>query len=97
MGFLAPYRFVEACRILIGFNLSLLPTKTGELRRATEALFELWKSGRIRPVTGPRFDFAQLPEAHRALASRSTTGKVIIEVNKLRDESGRLSGSQDVS
>src|SRR6266545_1510055 len=83
MGLLIPYRFVETCRTLIGFNLSLLPTKTGELRRAAEALFDLWKSGRIRPVTGPRFDFTQLPEAHQVLASRSTTGKVLIEVRKI--------------
>jgi NADPH:quinone reductase len=78
MGLLAPYHFVETCRTLIGFNLSLLPTKTGELRRAAETLFDLWKSARIRPILGPRFDFARLPEAHQALASRSTTGKVLI-------------------
>jgi NADPH2:quinone reductase len=81
MGLLAPYRFVQSCRTLIGFNLSLLPTKTGELRRAAESLFDLWRSGRVRPILGPRFDFARLPEAHRSLASRSTTGKLLIEVS----------------
>jgi NADPH2:quinone reductase len=80
MGLLAPYRFVTTCRTLIGFNLSLLPTKTDELGRASQGLFDLWKSGRIHPILGPRFDFARLPDAHRALASRSTTGKVVIEV-----------------
>ncbi len=82
MGLLAPYRFVETCRTLIGFNLSLLPSRTGELRRAAQGLFDLWKSGRIRPILGPRFDFARLPEAHRALAGRSTTGKVVIGVSE---------------
>jgi NADPH2:quinone reductase len=80
MGLLAPYRLVQSCRTLIGFNLSLLPTKTGELRRAAAGLFDLWKSGRIRPILGPRFDFARLPQAHEALAGRSTTGKVLIRV-----------------
>ncbi len=80
MGLLAPYRFVQSCRTLIGFNLSLLPAKTGELRRAAEGIFDLWKSGRIRPILGPRFDFADLPRAHEALASRSTIGKVLISV-----------------
>ena len=80
MGFLAPFRFVETCRTLIGFNLGLLPSKTGELRRAAQGLFDLWRAGRIHPVLGPRFDFARLPEAHRALAGRSTTGKVVIQV-----------------
>ncbi len=53
MGLLAPYLFVQTCRTLIGFNLSLLPTKTDELRRAAQALFDLWKSARIRPILGP--------------------------------------------
>lgn len=80
MGLLAPFRFVETCRTLIGFNLSLLPSKAGELRRAAQGLFDLWKSGRIHPILGPRFEFARLPEAHRALAGRATTGKVVIQV-----------------
>ena len=80
MGLLAPYLLVQSCRTLIGFNLSLLPAKTGELRRAATGIFDLWRSGRIRPILGPRFDFARLPHAHRALASRSTTGKILIEI-----------------
>ena len=80
MGLVAPYRLVESCRTLIGFNLSLLPARTGELRRAAAGIFDLWKSGRIRPILGPRFEFGRLPDAHRALAGRTTTGKVVIEV-----------------
>jgi NADPH:quinone reductase len=80
MGLLAPYAFVPTCRTLIGFNLSQLPAKTGELRRAAQGIFDLWESGRIHPVLGPRFDFTRLPQAHRALASRSTTGKTLIAV-----------------
>jgi NADPH:quinone reductase-like Zn-dependent oxidoreductase len=80
MGLLAPFRFVETCRTLIGFNLSLLPAKTGELRAAADHLFREWRDGRLRPILGPRFDFACLPDAHRALAGRGTTGKVVITV-----------------
>ena len=68
------------CRTLIGFNLSLLPDRTGELQRMAREVFALWKDGRIRPVLGPRFDFERLPDAHRALAGRGTTGKVVIAV-----------------
>jgi len=78
MGFFSPYSFVQSCRTLIGFNLSLLPDRTGELRRAAEELFGLWKAGRIRPILGPRFPFERLPEAHRTLAGRGTTGKVVV-------------------
>ncbi len=80
MGLHSPYAFVQSCRTLIGFNLSLLPDSAGELQRAAAGLFEDWKAGRIRPLVGARFPFERLPEAHRALASRSTTGKVIITV-----------------
>jgi len=78
MGLFSPYGFVQACRTLVGFNLSLLPDRAGQLRRAAGEIFEAWKAGRIRAILGPRFPFEQLPDAHRALASRRTTGKVLI-------------------
>ena len=80
MGLFSPYSFVQSSRTLIGFNLSLLPDRTGELQRMAREVFALWKDGRIRPVLGPRFSFERLPDAHRALAGRGTTGKVVIAV-----------------
>jgi NADPH2:quinone reductase len=80
MGLLSPYSFVQPCRALIGFNLSLLPDPGGELPRAAEEIFESWRAGTIWPVLGPRFDFEHLPDAHRALAGRRTTGKILITV-----------------
>jgi NADPH2:quinone reductase len=82
MGFHAPYRFVETCRTLIGFNLSLLPDRTGELQRTARAIFDDWAAGRIRPILGPRFPFDRLPDAHRALAGRGTTGKVVVAIER---------------
>jgi len=80
MGVLSPYEVVQSCRTLIGFNLSLLPDRHRELRRAAGEVFALWKAGRIRPILGPSFPFERLPDAHRALAGRGTTGKVRILV-----------------
>jgi NADPH2:quinone reductase len=82
MGLYSPYRLVQACRTLIGFNLSLLPDRTGELRRAAREILLAWKQGRVRPILGPRFPFERLPDAHRALAGRETTGKVVIAVEQ---------------
>ena len=82
MGVVVPYGLVQSCRTLLGFNLSLLASRVGELRAAAAELFELWNAGRIRPVLGPQFDFEHLPDAHRALAGRGTTGKVLIRVEK---------------
>ena len=80
MGVVVPYGLIQSCRTLLGFNLSLLASRTGELRAAASEIFELWGKRLVRPVLGPRFDFARLPDAHRALAGRETTGKVVIEV-----------------
>ena len=81
MGLHSPFAFVQTCRTLIGFNLSLLPERTGKLQSAARELFGEWKAGRIRPVLGPRFSFERLPDAHRALAGRGTTGKVLITIS----------------
>ncbi|HEX9303210.1 MAG TPA: zinc-binding dehydrogenase [Thermoanaerobaculia bacterium] len=80
MGLLVPFAFVSSCRTLVGFNLSLLPNRSIELREAATEIFREWKAGRIRPVLGSRFDFGDLPDAHRALASRKTRGKVVVSV-----------------
>jgi NADPH:quinone reductase-like Zn-dependent oxidoreductase len=82
MGLFSPYGFVQRCRTLIGFNLSLIPDRTGELERAARELFGEWKADRLRPILGPRFSFERLPDAHRALAGRGTTGKVIVTVEE---------------
>jgi NADPH2:quinone reductase len=81
MGLFSPYSFVSACRTLIGFNLSLLPDRTGELREAAARILAEWKAGRLRPVLGERFAFERLPDAHRALAGRKTTGKLLVAVS----------------
>jgi len=80
MGILSPYFFVSGCRSLIGFNLSLLPNRLEELRAAADEIFRETQAGRILPILGQRFAFERLPEAHRALASRKTQGKVVVTV-----------------
>ena len=81
MGAIFPFALIQSCRMLTGFNLSLLASQTEPLRAAADEVFALWKAGRVRPILGPQFDFAHLPDAHRALASRGTTGKVVIRVD----------------
>ncbi|MFN2387074.1 MAG: zinc-binding alcohol dehydrogenase family protein [Thermoanaerobaculia bacterium] len=81
MGLFSPYSFVSSCRSLIGFNLSLLPDRTGELREAAASILADWTAGRLRPVLGERFAFERLPDGHRALASRKTTGKLLVAVS----------------
>jgi NADPH:quinone reductase-like Zn-dependent oxidoreductase len=60
------------------------------LRESAREIFRKWHAGEIAPVLGPRFSFDRLPDAHRALAGRATTGKVLVVVEhcaiaKMRD------------
>jgi NADPH2:quinone reductase len=78
MGLVIPYRTIQECRTLVGFNLSLLPGRTERLRESAREIFRKWRAGEIAPILGPRFSFERLPDAHRALAGRATTGKVLV-------------------
>ncbi|HKB71665.1 MAG TPA: zinc-binding dehydrogenase [Thermoanaerobaculia bacterium] len=80
MGIVVPYRTIQECRTLVGFNLSLLPGRTARLRESAREIFRKWRAGEIAPILGPRFSFERLPDAHRALAGRATTGKVLVVV-----------------
>lgn len=80
MGLLSPFAFVSSCRTLIGFNLSLLPLHGTDLRSAAGEMLADWTAGRLRAIEGARFPFERLPDAHRALASRETVGKLLVTV-----------------
>jgi len=80
MGLLRPYSLVTANLTLAGFNLSVVPDQVPLLRANADRLIALWKDGRIRPVLGEQFPFERLPDAHRLLASRRSTGRVIVTV-----------------
>jgi NADPH:quinone reductase-like Zn-dependent oxidoreductase len=78
MGLLRPYALVTANLTLAGFNLSVVPDQVPLLRDSAAHLIELWRAGAIRPVVGERFPFDRLPDAHRLLASRRSTGRVVV-------------------
>jgi NADPH:quinone reductase-like Zn-dependent oxidoreductase len=80
MGLVVPYGLIQSCRSLTGFNLSLLPDRFGAMREMCAEILERWTRKEIAPVVGPTFPFEQLPEAHRALAGRSTAGKVVLRI-----------------
>ena len=45
-----------------------------------EELFSLVRAGRLRAVLGGSFPLADARRAHEELASRRTTGKLVLEV-----------------
>jgi NADPH:quinone reductase-like Zn-dependent oxidoreductase len=80
MGVVAPVPLVATCRTLVGFNLSLEPHLAAELQDRFAKLEGLVAAGALRPVIGARVPFERLPDAHRLLQSRASTGKVVVEL-----------------
>lgn len=80
MGLMRPYSLVTANLTLAGFNLSVVPDQVPLLRASADRLIALWRDGVIRPVLGDQLPFERLPDAHRLLASRRSTGRVIVTV-----------------
>lgn len=56
---------------LLGFRPELV-------REEAEELLALWRRGAIRPVVGAEFPLEQANEAHELIASRKSTGKVVL-------------------
>jgi len=78
MGFIKPYDFTTSNLTLAGFNLSVLPNQVELLREYGGRLISLWADGTIKPILGKSFPFERLADAHRHLASRESTGRVIV-------------------
>ena len=66
-----------------GVTLVNLPRPTPEeMRTLTEGVLTLAATSRLQPVIGQRFPLDQAAEAHRAIESRATVGKTLLEVRK---------------
>lgn len=50
------------------------------VRKATDALLDLYGKGKIKPLVGARYRFDQAPKALSDLDRRRTSGKVILEI-----------------
>jgi NADPH:quinone reductase len=62
-----------------GFYLGRLMALKPELvRLETEEVLALWRRGALRPVVGAEFPLEQANEAHELIASRQSTGKVVL-------------------
>jgi NADPH2:quinone reductase len=56
---------------LMGFQPKLVRTEA-------EELLALWRRGALRPVVGAEYPLDQANEAHELIASRQSTGKVVL-------------------
>jgi NADPH2:quinone reductase len=67
-------------RAIAGFWLMHAIQQPGGLQPAMDELFSLVRAGRLRPVVGRTYPLDSARDAHDALRSRSTTGKVVLTV-----------------
>jgi NADPH:quinone reductase len=74
-----PARLVGRNVGVIGFYLGrLMGFRPGMIRREVEELLALWRRGLLRPVVGAEFPLEQANEALDLIASRKSTGKVVL-------------------
>ncbi len=73
-----PIRLTGANRSVMAFNLSYLFDRTDLLDEAMTRLLGWLAEGRLRPPRITRFAFDRVADAHRALESGETTGKLVL-------------------
>lgn len=73
-----PMRLTQANRSVMGFNLSLLDERRELLRAGLEQITAWSGEGRIRPLPVTRYPLSEAAEAHRAIESAHTVGKLVL-------------------
>jgi NADPH:quinone reductase-like Zn-dependent oxidoreductase len=76
----SPFSLTTRNRSVMGFNLSFLFDRQATLARAMAQLLDWLEHGRLRPPDVTTFPFEHVANAHRALESGRTTGKLVLIV-----------------
>jgi NADPH2:quinone reductase len=77
-----PARLMARSQSVLGFWLVDLLRRPGMLAQPLAELFELTATGELRPVIGGEYGLSEVADAHRALRSRSTVGKLLLDPNR---------------
>ena len=75
-----PLNMTNENRSVLAFNLSFLFPRADILSQGIEELVAEVNAGRLRPPQVTPFPFAAVADAHRALESGKTTGKLVLTV-----------------
>ena len=65
---------------IIGVHLGHLETRSAILAKELAELFQLYSSGKIKPVIGKTFLLEEAAAAHRYIHRRQNVGKVVLHV-----------------
>jgi NADPH:quinone reductase-like Zn-dependent oxidoreductase len=74
----SPFDLTTRNRSLLGFNLSYLFDRTGMLQEGMEQILQWLADGQLRLPAVRSYPFEAVAEAHRALESGQTTGKLVL-------------------
>ena len=75
-----PLDMTTTNKSVLAFNLSFLFDRTAMLREAMAFLLTRVASGQVRPIPLTEFPLAQVADAHLALESGATIGKLVLRV-----------------
>jgi NADPH:quinone reductase len=75
----APAALMARSTAVIGFWLAQLARQPARLAEAVTDLFELIAAGKVSPVIGGKYQLDTVADAHRALLSRDTVGKLYLD------------------
>jgi NADPH:quinone reductase-like Zn-dependent oxidoreductase len=76
----SPFSLTTRNRSVMGFNLSFLFDRTALMASGLRQLLDWLESGRLRPPTVTTYPFEAVADAHRALESGQTIGKLVLMV-----------------
>jgi len=75
-----PLGFLSPSKSLMGVNmLAIADNKPDILNRVMKGAVDLYNEKVIQPLDGGLYDIGQLAEAHEALETRKTMGKVAVK------------------
>jgi NADPH:quinone reductase-like Zn-dependent oxidoreductase len=77
----SPLNMTQENKSLIAFNLSFLFHRMDLLKEAMEDLLKWVEEGKIKASAVQPFAFEKVADAHRALESGTTVGKLILKIN----------------
>lgn len=79
MGLMIPIKLVMKSKNILGVNmLRIADNKPAVLEHCLKDVYTLYKSGKLKPQAGGKYNTEELSEAHNALESGKTTGKLSV-------------------
>jgi len=93
----SPFDLTTRNRSVLGFNLSFLFDRGDILASAMSQLLQWLREGRLHPPPVTTFPFEAVADAHRALESGQTVGKLVLCVGDREGEAAAAPGTAGTS